>query len=50
MPDLPCPVCSADVPMDEDESPGETMICPYCSCPLKVVRLDEGKFKLEDNT
>jgi len=50
MPDLPCPVCSADVYLDGSESSGDELICTYCHCPLKVTRLKDGKFKITDNT
>jgi DNA-directed RNA polymerase subunit RPC12/RpoP len=36
MSDIPCPICSADIPLDGDEKDGQTVYCTYCSTPLMV--------------
>jgi hypothetical protein len=48
--DLECPFCNADVPMDGDEKPGESVSCSFCRAPLRVVRkVDEDDLELEDD-
>jgi hypothetical protein len=34
-----CPICNADVPMDGDESQGDTVYCAYCKAPLRIAKL-----------
>ena len=35
-----CPVCEADVPMEDDVVMGELIECPECGSELEVVSLD----------
>ena len=48
--ELPCPVCSADVPLAGDERPGDEVFCTYCGAPLRVkTRPSAEDFELEDD-
>jgi len=33
-----CPICSANIPIDDDISPGQHVYCSYCSAQLMVTR------------
>ena len=52
MPDLACPVCSADLLFAGDERPGDEVFCSYCAAPCRVTRRpssgDEG-FEVEED-
>ncbi len=51
VPDLPCPVCSADIDTTGARI-GEEVFCSYCGAPARVVRRasseDESEFDLEE--
>jgi hypothetical protein len=34
VPDLPCPVCDADLILGGDESPGDLIHCTFCGAPF----------------
>jgi len=34
---ITCPVCDAEVSLDEDDKPGTTIFCGYCKCELRLV-------------
>ncbi len=34
--EVTCPVCSADIPLSGDETPGEEIFCTYCGAPCKL--------------
>jgi hypothetical protein len=36
-----CPICDADIILDGDERPGDSVYCSYCNSQLKV-RLIKG--------
>ena len=38
MKDQKCPVCDADITLDGDEKPGESVYCSYCSSTIKIYR------------
>jgi len=48
-----CPVCAADVEVQDDVMMGEILVCPECGTDLEVVSLDplqidEAPMELED--
>ncbi|MFQ5353457.1 MAG: hypothetical protein ACE5DR_00785 [Thermodesulfobacteriota bacterium] len=45
---LQCPLCDAEVPIDEDEKDGEQLFCPYCECTLRLRERNDNKFLTED--
>ena len=50
MPDVSCPICSADVPVSGDEKAGEEIYCAYCAAPLVVKGTnDDDLIELEDD-
>ena len=52
MADVSCPVCSADLLFDGDESPGDEIHCTYCGAPFRVTRRpssDEESFEVEED-
>ena len=50
MKEYSCPVCDADVNLDGDERPGETLFCSYCNSTLKIYRVKgSDDFKLVDD-
>ncbi|MCP4240038.1 MAG: hypothetical protein GY772_05710 [bacterium] len=36
MPDLSCPICSADFPLSGDERKGDEVYCSYCGVPCRL--------------
>ncbi len=34
---ITCPVCDAEVPLDSEDKPGDTVFCGYCKCELRLV-------------
>jgi len=34
---IDCPVCDAEVVLDEDNKPGDTVFCGYCKCELRLI-------------
>lgn len=38
MPELSCPICSADFLLSGDERKGEEVFCSYCSAPFKITK------------
>lgn len=45
---LTCPVCDCEIPLLDDESPGDEVICPYCQSPLRI-RIDMDEPRLEED-
>lgn len=39
---IECPVCDAEIILD-DEVPGDTVYCSYCSMPVKIARDENDK-------
>jgi len=39
MKDKKCPVCDADVTLDGDEEPGDSVYCSYCNSTIKLYRV-----------
>jgi hypothetical protein len=35
---LECPFCEADIPLDNDENPGDLVMCSYCKTTFKILR------------
>jgi len=35
---IECPTCDAEIPLDEQDREGDTIFCPYCGTPIKLVR------------
>lgn len=45
-----CPVCDADLTLDGDEKPGDSVYCSYCSSTIKVYsRKGSDDIKLVDD-
>lgn len=42
---IECPTCDAEIPLDEQDREGETIFCPYCGAPIKLVK--KGKEEIE---
>lgn len=40
--ELECPVCEADIPLDNDETPGDIVQCSYCKEFFKLLQM-KGK-------
>jgi hypothetical protein len=38
-----CPVCDAEIELDEDVKPGEEIYCNYCKVELKLIQKSDGK-------
>jgi len=36
IPDLCCPICSADIPLSGDERKGDEVFCTYCGSPCRL--------------
>ena len=36
IPDLTCPVCSADLPLTGDEKRGDEVFCVFCGAPCRL--------------
>jgi hypothetical protein len=36
IPDLSCPVCSADLPLCGDEKRGDEIFCTFCGSPFRL--------------
>ena len=34
-----CPVCDADLALDDDDGPGSTIFCSYCNSTIKIYRI-----------
>jgi len=45
---LECPMCSAEVPISDEEKTGEQVYCPYCQCPLKLRKKADKVYLTED--
>ncbi len=37
-----CPVCTAEVPIEEGDLPGDRFICPDCTAWMKIVEAERG--------
>jgi hypothetical protein len=35
-PELTCPVCSADLPLNGDEKRGDEIFCTFCGSPFRL--------------
>jgi hypothetical protein len=46
-PDLECPICDADIPLEGDERSGDFVVCSYCQVTLKLLWA-RGKWILLD--
>lgn len=41
-----CPICSANIPLEEEDRVGDSVFCSYCGTRLKITRIKEtGKDK-----
>ena len=50
MKDYKCPVCDADLNIDGDERPGDTVYCSYCSSSIKITGLNgEDDYQFTDD-
>ena len=46
--ELECPVCEADIPLDNNERPGDIVQCSYCKEFFKVVRTKDKLILVEE--
>ena len=46
--DLECPICSADIPLDEDDKPGDLILCSYCKTTFKLIKKKDALVLDED--
>ena len=45
-----CPVCDADLILDGDEKPGDSIYCSYCNSKIKLyAKKGSDEFKLMDD-
>ena len=48
--DYSCPVCDADLILDGDEKPGDSIYCSYCNSKIKLyAKRGSEEFKLVDD-
>ncbi len=50
-PDLSCPICNADLPLNGDEAVGDEIFCTYCGAPclLKMSAEDASLLEAEED-
>ncbi len=47
--EIPCPICSADIPLAGDERAGDEIYCGYCGSPSKLTReLDDPECSADE--
>jgi hypothetical protein len=46
--ELECPVCDAEVPLDNKEEPGDLVQCSFCKETFKLVRTKEKGLMLTE--
>jgi hypothetical protein len=47
--EIECPVCEADIPLDNDEEPGDIVQCSYCKEYFKLIKTkDKGLMLIEE--
>jgi hypothetical protein len=46
--ELECPVCDADIPLEEDVKSGDLVLCSYCKMTFKILRKKEKWILVED--
>jgi len=46
--DLECPICDADVPLENDAASGDLLQCSYCKEPLKLLKKKDKWILVED--
>jgi len=50
MKEYSCPICNADLIMDGDEKPDDTIFCSYCNSTINIRAIKgSGDFKLVDD-
>jgi len=48
IPDLCCPVCSADLPLNGDEKRGDEIFCTFCGSPFRLQIRPKSKDEGDD--
>jgi len=43
-----CPVCEADIPLDNNEKPGDLVQCSYCKETFKVIKSKDKLILVEE--
>ncbi len=43
-----CPVCDADIPLDNDEKPGDLIQCSYCKEMFKLIKARDKLLLIEE--
>jgi len=46
--EMECPVCEADIFLENDDRPGDLVVCSYCKVTLKIVQKRDGIILVED--
>ena len=46
--ELECPICNADIPLEDEEKSGDLILCSYCKVTFKLLRKRE-KWILEED-
>ncbi len=45
---LECPICDAEIPLENDERSGDLVQCSYCKETLKVLKKKDGWTLIEE--
>jgi len=46
--EMECPICDADIPLDDGEKPGDLVLCSYCKVTFKIVRTKDKWILVDD--
>ncbi len=36
-----CPICSANIPLEEDDRVGDSVVCSFCGTRLKITQIKQ---------
>lgn len=45
---MDCPICDAEIPLDNDEKPGDLVQCSYCKETFKLIRTKDKLLLIEE--
>lgn len=40
--EMVCPICDADIPLEETERAGDLVLCSYCKVSFKIISTKDG--------
>ena len=46
--EMECPICDAEIPLDNDEKPGDLVVCAYCKQTFKLIKTKEKLILTEE--